>query len=425
MTSARWRIEAEPVTGRPVYAATARGGTEVWVLPMPGFARAHASLTARYGSRDTRLPDGTQLPDGVAHFLEHRMFQTAEGDVFDLYAARGASANAYTTFDHTCYLFDCTTRFDENLATLLTTLRTLYPDEAGIRRERDIIAQEIAMYADDPSWRGYFNLLAALYREHPVRRDIAGTERTIAGVDAALLERIHAAYYQPSNLVLVAAGAVDPDAVLAQADALLSGPRTGTRNRRKPVREPAAVARPRKRARLPVDRAAVWLGMKEPAPGGGRRRIERQVGSILALELLCGDGGRVQRVLYEEGWIDAGFHGSYEDDADYAFASIFADVDAPTAYVRRLEAALEDAAATPFTGDDVERARRKLLGRHLRRLNAPGQAADWLLDVALDGNPLHAGIEALRRVTPRALTARMRRVLGAPRCWSIVEPKAR
>lgn len=425
MTDPRFEILAEPLTGREVYRARARGGTEVWVMPMPGFRRAYASLSARYGSRDDRLPGGERLPEGTAHFLEHRMFQGPEGDVFDLYAARGASANAYTTFDHTCYLFDCTTRFAENLGTLIGTLSAFHQDPPGIDRERGIIAQEIATYADDPGWRGYFQLLHGLYHAHPVRHDIAGTARTIARIDGALLERVHAAYYHPRNLILVAAGAVDPDLVLAAADEGLRGSGRGRRLRRPAAGEPAEVRRPRARLRLPIERASVYLGFKQPAPGRGIRRLRRQVAGTLALDLLCGDGGRVQRVLYDEGWIDESFHGSYEDDHDYAFASIAADVEDPNAFLRRLRGALDAACTSPLAMDELERARRRLLGRHLRRFNAPGMVADWLLEVALDGNPLAAGVAALRALTPRALERQLRNIHTAPQSVSIVAPLTR
>jgi predicted Zn-dependent peptidase len=118
----RFAVVKEAMTGREVLRAETKQGTDVWIAPMPGFQKAYAVVTTRYGSLDTHLPDGTRLPDGIAHFLEHKMFQTESGDVFDLYAARGASANAFTTFSHTSYLFSCTSRFEENIERMLVLL---------------------------------------------------------------------------------------------------------------------------------------------------------------------------------------------------------------------------------------------------------------------------------------------------------------
>ena len=176
-SASRFTSTQAPLVGGEILSAHTSLGTPVLVRRMKGFSKSYALLATRFGSLDAQLPDGTALPVGLAHFLEHKMFATPDGDVFDLYAKRGASANAYTTFNHTAYLFSCTSRFEENLETLLSTLCAMHADAKSIAREKGIIGQEIAMYDDDASWRGYFGLLGALYRDHPIRLDPAGTDR--------------------------------------------------------------------------------------------------------------------------------------------------------------------------------------------------------------------------------------------------------
>lgn len=413
----------EPLTGRRVLAGRTPHGSTVRVLPMPGFTRAYASVTTRYGSIDTHLPDGTPLPDGIAHFLEHKMFQTRQGDVFDLYAARGASANAYTTFDHTTYLFSCSSRFEENLDTLLDSLAEITTDPAGVAREKGIIGQEIAMYDDDPSWQGYVRLLGALYRRHPVRIDIAGTKRSIAPIDPALLERTHAAYYHPANLTVVVAGDVDPAWVLARASERLAPRGPGRALVRAPVAEPRAVAAREARTRLPVERTRVLWGLKDRPARAGRERVRQETESALLLDLLFGEGGRVEVPLYASGVVDESFGASYEIGDGFAFALLAAEVDEAEGYRRRLAEELRRACTTPFTRAEVERVRRKALGRHVRVFNAPEGAAHWLLDQALAGSTPAADLAALEAVTPRALTRRREALLGAPAAWSLVLPR--
>jgi predicted Zn-dependent peptidase len=419
-----FRTLREPLTGRRVLRTRAACGLELWVAPMPGFRQTHAMVTTRYGSLDTHLPDGSPLPEGIAHFLEHKMFQTEAGDVFDLYAARGASANAFTTFTHTSYLFAATSRFGENLDTLLETMASITTDAAGIAREKGIIGQELAMYDDDPGWRGYFNLLQALYRRHPVRLDIGGTAASIAPIDAPLLRRVHAAYYSPANLLLTVAGDVDPAAVRAAVDRRFGPRRRGRRLRRARVAEPRAVARRERRTSLSVSRPHVLLGLKDRPGRGPLGRIRRHVEGAMLMEVLFGDGGLVQAPLYEEGLVDDSLSAGFEAEDDYAFGLVAAEVDEVAPYRRRLRRALREAAAAGISEAGVERCRRRFLGRHLRVFNAPAAVDHWLLGLALADADPGAGLRALREASRPRLQRRLRAWVEGPQAWSILTPRA-
>jgi len=413
----------EPLTGRSVQCLRTGSGTEVWVAPMPGFTKAFAMVTTRYGSLDTALPDGTPLPDGIAHFLEHKMFQTEEGDVFDLYASRGASANAFTTFTHTSYLFTCTNRFEENLRTLLETMAHIHTDTASVEREKGIIGQELAMYDDDPGWRGYFNLLQALYRRHPVRIDIGGTSASIAPIDPAILERAHAAYYGAGNLVLTVAGDVDAKRIARLVGEVFGDRPQGRPHRRRAVREPRSVARREVRESLSISRPHVLLGFKDVPGRGPAGRIRRRIQGAMLMELLFGDGGRIQAPLYEEGLVDNTFGGGYEAESDYAFALVAAEVDEVDPYRRRLRRALKTVAAEGLRAQDVERCRRRFIGRHLRVFNTPEGTAHWMLGLATEGARPGDGVAAVRAATLAGLNRRLRDLVRAPQAWSILTPR--
>ena len=184
-------------------------GLTVLVRPMPGYAAAHAIVAARFGSIDLHFRLGEEeltLPAGVAHYLEHKMFESEEGDAFALYAKTGANANAYTSFDRTSYIFTATGKIDESLDVLLGMVGKPYFTEATIAKEQGIIGQEIRMYDDSADWRLLTGLCQCLYAHHPVRSDIAGTVESIAQITPEMLYACTDAFYQPANMVLAAAG---------------------------------------------------------------------------------------------------------------------------------------------------------------------------------------------------------------------------
>jgi len=387
---------------------------------MPGFAHAYAGLAVRYGSLDVALPSGAPVPPGTAHLLEHEMFQKAGEDLFDVFDRRGAWSNAYTTHTTTTYVFSSTRDFAENLETLLRSVRRVEVDAEDVEREKSIIAQEIAMGADDPLWCGYLAAMSALYRRHPVRIDIAGTRESILRIDLPLLQAVHRAYYHPRNLVLVVAGTVAPEAVLAAVERHLPRTREGRRHHRAPVLEPRRVASREVQRVLELGRPHVWLGWKDTPPGAGRRLVRRQVLSALAVDVLFGDGGIVQAPLHREGWIDESFHAEYEAEGDLGHLLVSGEVDEVDTYRRRLLAAVARAAKRGVGDSEVERARRRLIGQRVRLFNAPEAVAHWLLALGLEGVPAETAADVLRGATGRTVTRRMRDLLAQPRASAVV-----
>ncbi|MBP1577986.1 MAG: insulinase family protein, partial [Oscillospiraceae bacterium] len=200
-------------------------GLTLMLCPMEGFSSAYALFATRYGSIDSvfAVGDGefTEVPAGIAHFLEHKLFESEEGDAFALYAKTGASANAYTSFDRTAYLFSCTDKFDESIEILINLVTKPYFTAQTVQKEQGIIGQEIRMYDDDPEWRVYFNLLGALYHDHPLKTDIAGTVESISEITADLLYSCYHAFYNLNNMVLAVAGNFDIDTVVKACDKML------------------------------------------------------------------------------------------------------------------------------------------------------------------------------------------------------------
>src|SRR5690606_17846313 len=219
--SMAWTVLRDERLQEQVYQARLDNGLGVFVMPKPGFHKKYAVFSTRYGSVDNRFrrPDRDeviQVPDGIAHFLEHQLFQDASGHVFNAFADLGASVNAYTSYTMTSYLFSTTDNFPQAFDKLLDFVQAPHFTEAGVRKEIGIIEQEIRMYQDFPRHRLSQNLLQALYHVHPVRIDIAGTVESIREITADTLQLCYDTFYHPSNMAVLVVGDVEPDAVLQQ-----------------------------------------------------------------------------------------------------------------------------------------------------------------------------------------------------------------
>ena len=234
--------------GESVWHGRLPNGLHIYVDEKPEYGKQFAFFAACYGGMDLRFrtEDGhwRDTPAGVAHFLEHKLFDTEDGNALQDLAANGASPNAFTSSALTGYYFESTEKFCDNLKILLSFVSIPWFTQESVDKEQGIIGQEIRMYDDAPDWRVQFNLLAALYQNHPVRIDIAGTVESIAQIDAELLYRCYRTFYNLKNMVLTVAGKVTVDQVLAVADRMLK-PNTPIEIERGFVEEPDDVMQSR------------------------------------------------------------------------------------------------------------------------------------------------------------------------------------
>ena len=304
-----------------------RSGLTMLLCPMKGYSTAYATFTANVGSVDTGFKtqddvDFVDVPEGIAHFLEHKMFENEDGDAFLKYAKTGASANAYTSFDRTAYLFSCTDNFAESLEILLDFVRRPYFTKESVQKEQGIIGQEIRMYDDDPDWRVMFNLLGALYQNHPVRIDIAGTVESIAKIDHELLYRCYRTFYNLNNMVLSIAGNFDVDTVLEVADRVLKPDEKPIEITRRTFAEPEGVYKPRVEQKLAVAIPLFQLGFKGKnygMPGN----LQNQVLDEILIDVIAGEASPLYRRLYDAGLINATFATEATAGRDYMY-TIFA-----------------------------------------------------------------------------------------------------
>ncbi|MHC4859004.1 MAG: EF-P 5-aminopentanol modification-associated protein YfmH, partial [Planctomycetota bacterium] len=256
-------------------------GLPVLVHVKRDYQKKFAVLAANYGSVDSAFVDRAsgepvRMPDGVAHFLEHKLFEQEGGDAFDVFSRQGASANAATSFRNTSFFFTCSANFEANLKTLLHFVRNPYLTNRAIEKEKGIIAQEIRMYEDSPDWRCFIHLVQGLYVRHPIRTDITGTVASIQEIDREKLLTCYRNFYDPGNLCLVVSGDVDPERVVRTALRTLSEVDAGSRAVRIEENEPARVVRRFHEEVAAVPRPTLLLGFKDRAVPVRRDALQRR-----------------------------------------------------------------------------------------------------------------------------------------------------
>ncbi len=361
------------------------GGMAVILLKRPGFAERLAVLGTDYGSTDLVLPSGRITPPGVAHFLEHVLFETHEGNASDLFSARGAYSNAFTDYGTTAYLFSSPDRWQENLR-LLVGFVTKPPFPADkVEKERGIIVQEVRMYLDSPGSRLSENLHQALFRRHPARLDIAGTVSSVKAIRRNDLAACHRAFYRPSNLCLVAVG----DLRMKDLLATLRREIPAGRLRRPPHRLPAEPSRPARRRiakRMEVSQPQLLMGFKDPKPAkGGRQLLDRRIAAGLCLALLFDHAAELHQALYESGLIDEDFTSGYASERGFAYAAVGGQTRDPRKLERLILKCIAKAAKAGFHAEDLERARRKALGNWIRILDVPQSLSSAALTAHFQG----------------------------------------
>ncbi|HIW73624.1 MAG TPA: insulinase family protein [Firmicutes bacterium] len=424
---AAWEEICGQRTGEQVFRLRHPSGLTILVNPKPGYRSSYAVFAARYGSIDTafRTDGGAQetvVPAGIAHYLEHKLFESEDGDAFSRYAKTGASANAFTSFDRTAYLFSCTERFSESLEILLDFVQHPYFTEETVRKEQGIIGQEIRMCEDNPGRRVLFNLLGALYKNHPVRIDIAGTVESIAQITPELLYGCYRAFYNLNNMALAVSGGVTPEEVLAAADRLLK-PADGRRVERAVADEPAEAAQARVECRMPVASPLFYLGFKDHLPDGRCRTAEELAAADVLLEILAGQASPLYARLMEQGLINPSFGAEYFEGPGYA-AWLFGGESAdPDAVAEAVHAEIERLRREGISPADFEAARNALYGRLVAALNSVESCGDILIGDVFYGREPFALVDAAAALSPRAVERMLRENLQRPQAaLSVVFP---
>jgi len=355
-----------------------RYGLNVYILPRPTYKKQFAIYAAHYGSNDSHfvVPGDTQpikVPEGIAHFLEHKLFEKQDGNVFEEYSKLGANPNAFTSFTTTAYHFTSTGNFYECLDILIDFVGDPYFTDQTVEKEKGIITQEITMYQDNPNWRVYFNLLKGLYHEHPVRNDIAGTVESIQKIDKDTLYKCYETFYHPSNMVLFATGDIDADTVIKKVEAYFSKRDLSKQDRIDRIYpdEPKEVAEPVIKEKLPVPRPLFLLGFKDKVERrSSQQLLDHLILNDIIVDMLIGPASELYNRLYEEGLIDSTFSADYVGEMEYGHIILGGESADPEKVVDMVYREIEKVKSKPWEQEYFLRLKRKKIGEYIRSFNS-------------------------------------------------------
>ncbi len=362
-----------PRLGEEMAHQVLENGLNVFVFQKPEFQKGYAFFATNYGGMDMRFclnGEWHDTPAGVAHFLEHKMFDTKEGNALQDLAANGASPNAFTSSAITGYYFESTEKFEENLRILLSFVSIPWFTQESVDKEQGIIGQEIGMIEDNPDWKVFMNLMEALYKSHPIRVSVAGSVESISHINADTLYACHKAFYDPANMVLCVAGNVDPERICAVAREILPKAPGPIALKDYGEKEPPRAARSLIEVAMEVSTPIFQLGYKADAPKRGDEGLRQQLVAELALEALLGNSSPLYAKLYRGGLINQNFSYGFESYPGCGFLSAGGESRDPVA-VR--QAVAEEAGRIGREGIDGklwQRLKKGVYGAKVRGLNS-------------------------------------------------------
>ncbi len=401
-------------------------GLDIYIWKMEDYSTSYALFGTKYGSINTKFrtkneKDFITVPNGIAHYLEHKLFENEDCDVFSLYAKTGASANAYTSFDKTCYLFSCTDNVYESLEILLSFVQSPYFTEETVQKEQGIIGQEIRMYDDNAGWRVFFNMLQGMYHNHPVKIDIAGTVESIAQINADLLYQCYNTFYNLNNMVLSIAGNIDEDKILEMCDKLL-------KNNGNPELEtafepePDTVCQKEVVQQLEIAVPMFNIGFKaKPETGIDALRAEIETNFVLAL--LANGSSDFYKKLYDEGLINSTFSTEVFSGDGYC-CSIFGGESRNPRMVRdRIIEEIERCKKDGFDRELFEGIKKAYYGALIRNLSDAEAIATNMLNSGMEKLSAFDVIEIVADVKFEDMKKRLEKQFNAENVTiSIIEP---
>lgn len=383
-------IYNEKIKEKLLYTET-KNGLKIYFMPKEGYTKKYAMFSTNYGSIDNVfIPIGEsqplEVPEGIAHFLEHKLFEEPEANIFDQFSNMGADVNAFTNFNQTSYLFQSTDYFYENLELLIKFVQNPYLTDENVEKEKGIIAQEIKMYEDDPGWRVYFNLLGAMYTNNPVKIDIAGTIESITNINKELLYKSYNTFYHPSNMILFIVGDLDFKEIVKVVERTEKDfPDKINEIRRIESIEPKGIKNKLVEQRMATSTPIFYMGFKdENLKDKGKTKIKQDIVTNMILDILFGTSSIFYNKLYEEGLIDSSFGAYYTGKKTYGHSLIFGQSNDPKLIFEKITELIKKHPEELLRKEDFERIKRKSLGEFLISFNSISAIASNFTDLYFD-----------------------------------------
>ena len=421
------RSQYYPELDETLYREVLPNGLNVAVVKRKGFTKRLAYFVTDYGSIHTDFSYGGRdykAPAGVAHYLEHKLFDMPDGrDVSAEFAAMGAMTNAFTSYDMTAYYFSCTENFEGCLKLLLEFVSTPYFTAESVEKERGIIDQEIGMNEDAPDSVIFENLMQSVFENHPIRVPILGTSETIREITPEVLHTCHEAFYNPANMLLCVVGDVEPEEVTSLARQILGDEKKEAGKKKNTWPEAMCVKKAETACAMEVAMPMFNMAFKAESLGTGDEAIRQEMIADLAAEALFGESSELYLRLYEEGLIDSSFGGGFETIDGCAMLMCSGDSDDPAA-VR--EAILTQAAKLTLEGVDETaflRLKRSALGRRIRGLDSFDATCFRVCAYHFSGFDYFRFPEIYRSIEASEVQSFLQRIVTRERCsLSVIHP---
>ncbi|MCQ4923840.1 insulinase family protein [Tissierella carlieri] len=374
-----------------LYYKKMKSGLKVYFMPKEGYTKQYAIFATDYGSIDNVFtPIGeketVEVPEGIAHFLEHKLFEEPEQNIFDKFSRLGANVNAYTNFTQTAYLFSSTENFYENLALLVEFVQHPYFTDENVEKEKGIIAQEINMYRDNPNWRVFFNCLGAMYNENPVKIDIAGTVESIQNINKELLYKCYNTFYSPTNMVIFIVGDLSFDEIIKVIDeSEKKDYKEVEKINRVFPEEPKEVREKFIEESMMTSSPLFYIGFKDTDNElEGEKRVRKNFITNFILDMLFGSSSVFYNDMYEEGLIDSSFGAYYTGKKSYGHSLIVGESKNPKEVYNRIMLLFEKEITSILLEEDFNRIKKKSMGEFLMGLNSVEFIANTFISLYFD-----------------------------------------
>ena len=362
-----------------IYIEKLDNGLTVMIIPKAGVQKKYMIWGTNYGSNDNEFivpgeEEKTTVPNGVAHFLEHKMFEQENGvNSLDVLTALGTEANAYTTNDHTAYLFECTDNFYEAMDELMDYVQHPYFTDENVEKEKGIIGQEIMMYDDYPEWKVYLNALKAMYHNNPIKIDIVGTIETISKIDKEILYKCYETFYNPSNMAMVICGDFEPEKLIEEVKKRLIDKKSNGKIERIFKEEPEEIVKEKIEQKLEVSQPLYTIGIKDKIDNVENSNktdiVKKHIAIEILLNIIMGRSSKLYKELYNEGLIYSGASLDYEFSKTYAHILIAGQSTDPEKLYEKFKVRVKELIENGIDENDFERNKKMIYGGYVKEYN--------------------------------------------------------
>lgn len=395
------------VIDETVYEHELQNGLRLFVTPKPGFQKTFVTYTTQFGSLDSRFKplgkeDFVTVPDGVAHFLEHKLFEKEEEDLFTAFAEENAQANAFTSFDRTSYLFSATDHLENNIKRLLTMVETPYFTKETVDKEKGIIAEEIKMYQEQPGYKLMFNTLRAMYEKHPIRVDIAGSVESIYDITKDDLYLCYETFYHPSNMVLFVVGDVEPQYIvdIVEEHENLRDKTNQPKIERALIDEPKSVNQHVVSEEMKLQSPKLMLGFKnQPLDESPEKYVQRDLEMTFFYELIFGEETEFYQELLNDDLIDETFGYQFVLEPTYSFSIITSATNHPDQLKQLLIKQLKDTKGNLTDVEAFDLLKKQFIGEFISSLNSPEYIANQYAKLYFEGVSVFDMLNIVENIT--------------------------